>query len=146
MTDRERWAATTNFLLWHYTQGAEGDGSPEALERACKALGISKYEGGTGIVAEVLERMMKAAATYFGVTSADILGHTRFPEHTKVRYALWAALHNRGWTKDRIGKATGRDRTTVRHGLRRAAYMCEHDAHFAAGVRVIGASVRKTKG
>lgn len=66
----------------------------------------------TGQAVEALARM-------FGATRDVIVTHDRRPSVVRVRNAVARILRLEGWSLSRIGRALCRDRTTVRHMLRR---------------------------
>lgn len=83
------------------------------------------------------DKLIANCAEMFDVHPRDLRGHYRFGFLTKPRFALYAALRQRGWSQGQIGRELNRDRTTVRHGLERAAYYMEQDADFAEKVHAL---------
>ncbi len=74
------------------------------------------------------------AAAAFDVHPRDLARDFRYTFLTRARFAMYLALHQRGWGDAKIGRAVGRDRKSVTHGVARAKYMVEHDPDFAAKV------------
>lgn len=66
----------------------------------------------------------------FDVHPRDIMGHARFSFVTLPRFALYKALHMRGWTYGQIGRFMNRDHTTVMHGAARANYYMDNDEQY----------------
>jgi len=55
-----------------------------------------------------------------------------------ARFAMYKTLRERGWSYPRIGKLFGgKDHSTIIHGVRRADYMIEKDADYAAKVKAL---------
>ena len=78
------------------------------------------------------QEIINECAKLFGVHPRDLVGNARFGFLMPARFALYKALHLRGWSSARIGRNIGgRDHTTVLHGLKRADYMMERDASYA---------------
>lgn len=82
---------------------------------------------------DVIERA--AAATYYSVEA--ITGAGRWSMLCEVRFAVMHVLAGLGLSPENIGKLLNRDRTTVLHGLARAADLSANDADFARLCEVI---------
>ena len=79
-----------------------------------------------------------AAQTFY--MPPEILTNTRKKGHgaVRARYGVALALHRRGWSYSKIGRALGyRDHTTIHPGVRKAREICEEDANFARRVERI---------
>jgi len=72
-----------------------------------------------------------------GVHPRDLASHYRFAFISEARFALYKALHLRGWSYSKIGRELGRDRTSVRNGVDRADYMMGRDAVFTSIVQTL---------
>lgn len=83
--------------------------------------------------ADVIERA--AAATFYKVE--DITGTGRWSMLCEVRFAVMAVLAGLHLSPENIGKLLNRDRTTVLHGLARAADLSANDADFVRLCEVI---------
>ena len=70
-----------------------------------------------------------------GVTLEQMQGPRRYRPIVRARWALIAALRERGWSLMRIGKFLNRDHTTVLYALRREA---ERRAELTAVVEAAG--------
>jgi hypothetical protein len=91
-----------------------------------------------------VHNLVKAAceATRVKVSYDDVMGQSRMPHILKVRWAVWHVLRNDlQWSCPRIGKAFGKDRTTVDNGLMRAKaeLIASPDGPFARIVKVVQA-------
>lgn len=82
----------------------------------------------------IREAIVTRASELFQVHPRDLLGGYRFQFVTRARFAIYLALRRRGWSYEQIGKFLGRDHSSVIHGVKRAEYMVEKDAAFAAKV------------
>ena len=82
---------------------------------------------------DVIERA--SVATYY--PGEAITGKGRYALICDVRCAVMHVLAGRGLTPDGIGRLLNRDRTTVLHGLARAADLSATDADFARLCEVI---------
>lgn len=78
------------------------------------------------IVVEVPERVrhvqavIDAVCAAYGVSEADIRGPRRMPEIAHARHECMRQLAALGWSPGAIGRALGRERTTVLHGVKAA--------------------------
>jgi len=86
---------------------------------------------------------MKAAADLFDMSVAELDSPARFSYIMPARFAVYKALHLRGWTYSRIGRLLGKDHSTIMYGVSRADYMIERDEEYAAQVLHL-ASMRLT--
>lgn len=67
------------------------------------------------------------------IDRGDLLGRRRSARVAQLRFALfWVARHRLGWSMQRIGRAFGRDHSTVVHGLQRANQLRRDDPEFGA--------------
>jgi chromosomal replication initiator protein len=72
------------------------------------------------------------------VEPEELLGVSRLGMLIPARFALYMALHQRGWSYAAIGRFVGgRDHTTVIHGVARAQYKMERDWRYKAKVNVL---------
>lgn len=72
-----------------------------------------------------------------GVHPRDLAGRYRFAFISEARFALYKALHLRGWSYSKIGRELDRDRTSVRNGVDRANYMMVRDKTFKGIVHTL---------
>lgn len=90
----------------------------------------------------VYPAIVDAAASLFGVHSADIMSPRRAARLCRARFAAMLVMHRRGYSLQRIATGTGRkDHTTAVHGLRQAEALFATDRDFA---RVISTIERRT--
>ena len=73
--------------------------------------------------ADVLRRAISRAAEHHGVTVDEIKGRSRLGPVAAARQDAFLALRQAGWSFPRIGRAMGRDHSTVMHGVARARSM-----------------------
>lgn len=66
----------------------------------------------------ITESMQDAAARH-GLSLKAVLGPKRYPELVAARWEGWASAHAAGHAFAAIARATGRDHTSVMHGVRR---------------------------
>ena len=79
-----------------------------------------------------LEDAIAAGAEAFALTQADILGRTQPQRIVRGRHAIvWCAREVLKESFPRIGKALGRDHTTVMSSYRRAQALLERDKNFS---------------
>ena len=62
---------------------------------------------------------MEAAASRHGLALQDVLCPARYPDLVAARWDGWASAYASGHTFAAIARATGRDHTSVMHGVRR---------------------------
>lgn len=62
---------------------------------------------------------MEAAANRHGIALQDVLCRARYPDLVAARWEGWANAYASGHTFAAIARATGRDHTSVMHGVRR---------------------------
>lgn len=91
-------------------------------------------------------KIVNECCLMFEIHPRDLLGPAKFSFCTRPRFALYKALHLRGWSAAAIGRFVGgRDHSTVLHGLNRADYMMERDPEFARQVVALAALQRAEK-
>jgi chromosomal replication initiation ATPase DnaA len=73
----------------------------------------------------VKTEIVKLCADLFDLPSTDLLGRKRNKQAVEARFALYAALRQRGWSYPRIGRFLGRDHASIMYGVRRAEYIME---------------------
>ena len=83
--------------------------------------------------ADVIERAAKV--TYYTVEA--ITGPGRWSMLCEVRFAIMHVLAGLGLSPDAIGQLLKRDRTTVLHGLARAADLSVNDGDFRLLIKAI---------
>lgn len=91
----------------------------------------------------LLVGVVNKACDLFGVHPRDLLGPYRFGFLLPARFALYAALEGAGWSRRRAGRALGRDHSTLRHGVYRAADMARRDQKYAKKLAAITAVVKE---
>lgn len=67
---------------------------------------------------EEFETVLGEVAKRLGLEPAQVLSHDRRTPLPLARHTLAWSLHGLGWSSLEVAKATGRDHTTVLHGLR----------------------------
>ena len=87
---------------------------------ACPRMSIPRFADSP---ADVLRRAINRAAEHHGVTVAEIKGRSRLGPAAAARQDVFLALREAGWSFPRIGRAMGRDHSTVMHGVARARSM-----------------------
>lgn len=75
----------------------------------------------------------------FDVPARDILSRRRIKPIAQARFALYAALRQRGWSYPRIGMFIGRDHATVIHGVRKAEWLMERYPSYDAKIKALAA-------
>ena len=83
----------------------------------CPRMSIPRFADSP---ADVLRRAISRAAEHHGVTVAEIKGRSRLGPVVAARQDVFLALREAGWSFPRIGRAMGRDHSTVMHGVARA--------------------------
>ena len=81
---------------------------------ACPRMSIPRFADSS---ADVLRRAISRAAEHHGVTVAEIKGRSRLGPAAAARQDVFLALREAGWSFPRIGRAMGRDHSTVMHGV-----------------------------
>lgn len=76
-------------------------------------------------------------AELFDLDPKDLIGRKRKRSVTRARFALYAALRQRGWSYPAIGKFIGRDHATIIHGVRKADYLMEHDRSYEEKIEAL---------
>lgn len=78
-----------------------------------------------------------AAADMFCIHPRDLVSHYKFDFLMMPRFAVYKALRLRGWSYPQIGKALGRDHSTIIYGVRRADWQMERDPEYADKVKAL---------
>ena len=81
---------------------------------ACPRMSIPRFADSP---ADVLRRAINRAAEHHGVTVAEIKGRSRLGHVVAARQDAFLALREAGWSFPRIGRAMGRNHSTVLHGV-----------------------------
>lgn len=64
-------------------------------------------------------RAAELAAAWFGCDPGDVLGRGKYAATARARLVMYAAIRTvYGWGWSEIGRRTGRDHSTIRHGVR----------------------------
>ena len=79
------------------------------------------------IMSELKRRIIKASADLFDLSAQELESQSRMSYLMPARFAIYKALHMRGWAYSRIGKLLGKDHSTIIYGISRADYMIERD-------------------
>lgn len=79
------------------------------------------------------------AARLFHVPLEELMGRARCSHHMPPRFALYKALHLRGWSTPQIGEFLGRDHSTIIYGLRRAEQIMAGNKSYTRKVEQIAA-------
>lgn len=100
------------------------------------ALAVPKWYRPPVTARDIIER----AADLTGIPASDITGPRRHAAICRVRWAVMAALRDKGLSLPQVGARLGRrDHTTIMHGLARAEAMARDDFGFRKLVRELGA-------
>lgn len=81
--------------------------------------------------------LVRLCADLFDVTTSDLYSWRRVNGVAEARFALYSALHKRGWTKASIGTFMGRDHTTIRHGISKADELSYFRPDYAEKIQEI---------
>lgn len=87
------------------------------------------------------EQLVAKCSELFDVHPRDLMGRYRYAFLIPAKFAMYAALRQRGWSANRIGRELDRDRKTVTHGLARAAYLMRRDPDYAEKVHQLSESI-----
>ena len=83
----------------------------------------------------LVQDLIDETARIFSLKSAEITGPSRQSYVARARFALCAALRERGASYPQIGKwLGGRDHTTIIHAVERARYIAERDQRYASAI------------
>lgn len=82
-------------------------------------------------------KLLNCCCELFGVHQRDLLGPARFDFLTTARFAMYKALHMRGWSHARVGRFMDRDRTTVAYGVVRATEAMARSEEYSQKVQQI---------
>lgn len=83
-------------------------------------------------------RALDAAALLFDVPRRAIAGNCRTRPTARARQAVYAALYLGCHTSFAdVGKALGRDHTTVLYGVHQAEALCAWDEDYAAALQLV---------
>lgn len=77
-----------------------------------------------------IDDIARTASEVFNIPYGDIMSRSRFKEHVEARFAVVHVASQRGWTGCAIGRAIGRDHSTVKHARDSAMYRVERDEDF----------------
>lgn len=81
--------------------------------------------------------LIERACRLFAVDMPDLLGRCRKQNLARARFALMLIYRERGVSLNEIGKAFGRDHTTVMNALARADTLCANDPGFKSAVHIL---------
>lgn len=87
----------------------------------------------------LMRRVIDAAAQNSGIRAADILGPCREREIAHLRFAVWLALHTRGFGYAPIARRFGRDHSSIMHGVKRAREIAAGNPAYAAFIDALAA-------
>lgn len=83
-------------------------------------------------------RALDAAAILFDVPRRAIAGNSRTRPAARARQAVYAALYLGCHTSFAdVGKALGRDHSTVIYGVQQAEALCRWDEDYAAALQLV---------
>lgn len=85
-------------------------------------------------MSEIKARLLNKASELFDVHKRDLNSRVRYGFIMPARFAMYKALRERGWSYPRIGKLFDKDHSTIIHGVKRAEYLMERDASYAAKI------------
>lgn len=83
------------------------------------------------------KEIVNLCAELFDVSSKDLLGRSRLRYIVHARYALYAALRQRGWSFPQIGALFNRHYSSVIHGVSVADYLMERDRSYEEKVEAL---------
>ena len=85
-------------------------------------------------MSEIKARLLNKASELFDVHKRDLNSRVRYGFIMPARFAMYKALRERNWSYPRIGRLFDKDHSTIIHGVKRAEYLMERDASYAAKV------------
>jgi hypothetical protein len=85
-------------------------------------------------MSEIKARLLNKASELFDIHKRDLNSRVRFAFIMPARFAMYKALRERAWSYPRIGRLFEKDHSTIIHGVKRAEYLMERDASYAAKV------------
>lgn len=83
------------------------------------------------------KEIVNHCAELFGVSGRDLLGSSRLRHIVHARFALYAALRQRGWSFPQIGIFFDRHHSSIIHGVRVAEYLMEHNRSYEEKVEAL---------
>lgn len=90
---------------------------PPAGASISKVVAVACYSGKTTIPAHRIAEIVLDVARRNGVAAADILGQHRLAVIVAARQEVFLRAREAGYSLSAIGRAMGRDHTTVSHGV-----------------------------
>lgn len=94
------------------------------------------------ITSDHLKKAVSAGAKEFRVDADDLLGPARKRHLAYARFAVWAALRQRGATLMTIAEYFKRDHTSIMYGIGRAEELAQRDHDYAAALSLVAEDVR----
>ena len=85
-------------------------------------------------MSEIKARLLNKTSELFDIHKRDLNSRVRFASIMPARFAMYKALRERRWSYPRIGKLFEKDHSTIIHGVKRAEYLMERDASYAAKI------------
>lgn len=83
--------------------------SPDDIDR------LSRVTGGT------VQKIVREVSASSGIPVDDLLGRSRKPHIAQARFLCWYVAREHGMSLQQIGRAFGRDHSTIVHGIQREA-------------------------
>lgn len=77
-------------------------------------------------------RALLVGAEAVGLTEGDLLKRSQRQDIVAARFGVWAALRDAGYIVSAIGRAAGRDPTTVTNGIQRVESSAAHYTAYRA--------------
>lgn len=85
-------------------------------------------------------RALHKASELTGISTHDIRSKSRIREVTRARWLVWLALHRWDHSFASIGRRTGYDHSTIRHGVNEAKYYITKDPGYALAAAQVAAA------
>jgi chromosomal replication initiation ATPase DnaA len=89
------------------------------------------------------ERLIERATAEWDVSWGEVIGSIKEQRIVLARQAVMFALHAAGFSSTQIGKALGREHTTVLHGIKAARRRMDADAGYRRKVDAMAHMARQ---
>jgi chromosomal replication initiation ATPase DnaA len=84
-----------------------------------------------------IEEIQAAVCAVFDVALADLLGDSRYRQHSEARHASFFLCREAAFSFPAIGEAHGKDHSSVQHGVHAATDLIATDRRFSARVNAV---------
>lgn len=81
------------------------------------------------------------AESITGLCASDIFSPSRATRFAMARFAIWSAMHDHGYGEDEISIEFFRERSTIRHGIKKSRALRAIDGKFAEFIKSINSAV-----